>query len=421
MTEFFLQILLAAGVAVAAKLLAVISSKRGISPIVLILPLGIVLGPTFFNIFGEPFFPTGMIRDESLNASGLITILMELGLIQLVFSAGALTSFEKPERKMPAAALSGLATFVIPAVIVVVLMIVLGASWSLGLAAAGVLSTVSVAWAANCAQYGDESKTSFQNVALFAFVLGAVTVIVASGMRFEPTYGTAMTLIGIVYFLLKGSLLVGVAVVVGRLYVDKLSGPRRPIQGLIGFVLLFALFYGWAAWSVGQIAALPVAFVFGRLFARSKFEIRDRVIAGVSKPDSWLISIFFLTFGLSVDFRDLQSQPGTFVLLLVVLVAGKIIGAIVGAKITERTAADGIKLAAHCLTIGESGLVLAFFAHGRGILVPEVFAMVIAVITLTTFAGFPMTHIGGRQIKKQEETTSVKKRKVRTTIFRKAI
>jgi len=89
-------------------------------------------------------------------------------------------------------------------------------------------------------------------------------VIAAAGWRFESAYGGAMTSIGIVYFLLKSFLLTGAAFVVGRAYLKKLAGGTgnsRSLRGVIGFGLLFAVFYGWAAWSVGAIAALPIRVV----------------------------------------------------------------------------------------------------------------------------------------------------------------
>lgn len=417
MSELFLQILLVASVAVSVKLAAAISVKRGMSPLYLLLPLGVVLGPTVFNLFDAPLLlgGSGFGWGENISTSaGLMKILIELGLIQLVFAAGALTDFESLKKDSASFILSGLAIFLIPAAFSILVLKIIGASWTLALATASIVSVGSAALAAKAKSNEDEQAAIAQGATLTAFVLGAGLLITATGLRFEPTYGAGVTALGIVYFFLQAFLLVVGAFVVGRLYLKKIASRApftRSIQGVIGFVLLFALFYGWAAWSVGQIAALPVAFVFGGLFARSNFEIKEKALAGLSKPDSWLIGVFFLAFGLSVDLLELQAQIGVFLWLLAATVAGKISGAVLGAKITEKTTGEGLKLAARTFPIGEAGLILVFFAHGRGSIVPEVFTVAATVIALTTFAAPFLSRF---------EQSPVKRR-ARTKILRKAV
>jgi Kef-type K+ transport system membrane component KefB len=432
MSELFLQILLVASAAVAVKLAAAASVKRGMSPLYLLLPLGVVLGPTVFNLFGSPLFPGdggggGFGWRENVSTSaGLMKVLIELGLIQLVFAAGALTGFESLKKHSASFILSGLMIFLIPAAFSILVLKIFGASWTLALATASIVSVGSAALAAKARSNEDEQAAIAQGATLTAFVLGAGLLIIASGLRFEPTYGAGMTALGIFYFFLKAFLLVGSAFVVGRIYLKRAASRARfarSIQGVVGFILLFALFYGWAAWSVGQIAALPVAFVFGGLFARSDFEIKEKAINGLSKPDSWLISLFFLAFGLSVDFFELQTQIGIFLLLLTVAVAGKILGARLGAKITERATGEGLKLAARTFPIGEAGLILAFFAYSRGTIVPEVFTVAAAIILLTTFAAPFFSPFEKSPVKKQETPDSPKrtKKRGRAILSRKAV
>lgn len=425
MSELFLQILLVAAVTIAVKAFAGLSAKRGFSPIPAVLLLGVILGPTVLNLFGQPLFTSGVGLSENANAAGLIRVLIELGLIQLVFAAGALTDFDNLGKYGSSSVLSGLTTFLIPAVLSIFVLKIVGASWPLALATAGVVSVVSVALTVKANRSDRDQAAVAQGTALTTFVLGAGLLFVATGLRFEPTYGAGMTAIGVIYFILRAFLLIGTGFVVGRLYLKKMEGreSRLRIQGIIGFVLLLAFFYGWAAWSVGQIAALPVVFVFGGLFARSNFPIKEKIITSLSKPDSWLICIFFLAFGLSVDLVEIKSQIGVFVLLLAATVAGKISGAVLGAKITEQTTDEGLKLAASTFSIGEAGLILAIFAHSRAAITPEIFAAVVAVISLTTFAGPFLSGFGQRAAKDPKSSNSSKKsrNRARHVIFGKAV
>jgi len=412
MTEPLLQIFLIGAVAVAVKAIAVLSSKRGFSPLPAVLLLGVILGPTVFNLFGAPLLPVGAGWYENTTASGLMEILVGLGMIQLVFTAGASTNFEDLKKHGAAFVLSGFAIFLIPAVLSIAVVKVFGASWVLALATASVVSVGSAAWAAAAKKEGGEFSAIAPGAAIITFIFGSILAITAAGLRFEPTYGAAMTAIGVLYFFLKAFLLVGAAFFVGRFYLKRLAGYStlsRTIQGVVGFVLLFALFYGWAAWSVGQIAALPIAFVFGSLFASSKFEVKESAIRVLSKPDSWLISIFFLVFGLSADFREIQAQIGLFVLLLAATVVGKISGAILGARITEKTTGDGLDLASRTFPIGEAGLILAFFSYGRGSLPPEMFTIAVAIAAVTTFAAPFLSRFGQSRIIMQEKPSLIKK------------
>ena len=425
MIEVFLQILLVTAIAVAVKVVSVLSAKRGISPIIFVLPLGVVLGPTVFNIFGAPVIPGSGWLDD-FRAESLMKILIELAFIQIAFAAGTTTDFGRLKKQIPAFGLIGSCAFLIPALISTLVLKIFGASWTLALAAASVVAVGSVALAPGAKRRNGEVETIARGVSLTTFILGAIFLIAAAGWRYEPTHGATMTLVGIVYFLLKAFLLIGSAFVVGRTFLRKIDGRRefsRTIQGMIGFVLLFAVFYGWAAWSVGPIAALPVAFVFGGLFARSKFEIREKTIASLSKPDSWLISLFYLAFGLSADFSELQAQIGVFGSLLAAAAVGKFSGAVLGAKITERTTGEGLKIAALTFPIGEAGLILAFFAMGRGILVPEVFVIVAAVITLTTFAHPFLPQFEQPRAKNQAllETPKTTKKQARQALLKKAV
>lgn len=428
MSELILQILLVGAVAVAVKAVAFLSVKRGFSPLPAVMLIGLILGPSVFNLFGEPLFTDGVGLSENMNAAGMMKVLIELGLIQLVFVAGALTDLEKVKKHLDSSILSGLAVFLFAAAFSIVVLRVFAASWSLALATASIVSVSSIAALATAKnKHGnDEQAVIAQGASLMTFVLGAGLMFAATGLRFEPAYGAGMTVIGILYFFLKAFLLVSAAFVAGKLYLKKTASREssaRGIQGVIGFVLLFALFYGWAAWSVGQIAALPVAFGFGGLFARSNFEIKEKALIGLSKPDSWLISVFFLAFGLTADFFALERQSGFFLWLLVATLAGKISGAIVAAKINGKTTGKGLNLSAVTFPIGETGLILAFFAHSRGSIVPEVFTVLGAIIALTTFAAPFLSRFEQNLIKKQDPMDSPirSKNRSRGATLRKAV
>src|SRR4030042_5416913 len=78
-----------------ARLATLLSRRLGISPISVQLLVGVLLGPSLFNLLGTPivFGTWGNISPSPLHA--ILKILAEIGLIQLMFLAGLRTDWRQ--------------------------------------------------------------------------------------------------------------------------------------------------------------------------------------------------------------------------------------------------------------------------------------------------------------------------------------
>ena len=80
---------------------------------------------------------------------------------------------------------------------------------------------------------------------------------------------------------------------------------NQPIsQGLIAFVFVTILLYGWFAESAGHMATITGAFLAGLWFGRTS--LKEKINSGISTIAYGIfVPIFFINIGLSANAREL--------------------------------------------------------------------------------------------------------------------
>jgi Kef-type K+ transport system membrane component KefB len=162
--------------------------------------------------------------------------------------------------------------------------------------------------------------------------------------------------------------------------IDKL-----PIsQGLMAFILIVALFYAWTAEILGGMAAITGAFLAGLIFARSP--LKDRIESGVSTlAYSFFVPIFFVNVGLSANARVLTRESLWLLLAMIgVAVISKVIGSGLGARIGGFSNLESLQLGAGMVSRGEVGLIVASVGIAEGLIPPDIFAVIVGVVIVTT-------------------------------------
>ncbi|MDH3250519.1 MAG: cation:proton antiporter, partial [Acidimicrobiia bacterium] len=196
-----------------------------------------------------------------------------------------------------------------------------------------------------------------------------------------------------------GTVLVTMGTVLAFFVVTAFLGPPlvkrsvRFVHGLSGtshrfLTLAFVLVFAWAGLSQflhlePVIGAFAMGILLGRArrLPRSVAESLEQVTLGFFAP------VFFAVAGLKVDVAGLLEPrlASLTLLVLVVAVAGKVVGAYVGSR--WLTGADrptslayGIGLTAR----GAIGIVVASVGRSLGILTPEVFSMIVVMAVVTS-------------------------------------
>jgi Kef-type K+ transport system membrane component KefB len=192
---------------------------------------------------------------------------------------------------------------------------------------------------------------------------------------------------GIVLVVLQMMLYLGIASAIGWWIFPKITRRihSQPVsQGLIAFVFVTILLYGWFAETTGHMATITGAFLAGLWFGRTL--LKERINAGISTIAYGIfVPIFFINIGLSANVRELTGN-GLLVLAGMTLVAiiGKVVGAGWGASLGGLSRRESLQLGVGMMSRGEVGLIVASVGVSEGLIQPDTFSALVGVVIITT-------------------------------------
>jgi Kef-type K+ transport system membrane component KefB len=100
---------------------------------------------------------------------------------------------------------------------------------------------------------------------------------------------------------------------------------------------------------------------------------------------SLFVPIFFINIGLSINLRELQLSAIWSILLIVIIsIFGKIIGAGAGALLSRFSPRESLQLGIGMVSRGEVGLIVANVGLTAGWLNNEVFSAIVTMVLVTT-------------------------------------
>ncbi|HWC12497.1 MAG TPA: cation:proton antiporter, partial [Acidimicrobiales bacterium] len=186
-----------------------------------------------------------------------------------------------------------------------------------------------------------------------------------------------------------------IAYTVGRRFVRGLIGLLDNHVGgdMVKITALMALALSFAAVTQAlKLEAVLGAFIAGILVGQVKrFDDRlrhifEQVALGVFAP------VFFAASGLRVDLGKL-AEPNVLavgLLVLFIAIAGKFIGAYVGAKATRMGNWEALSLGAGMNARGAMEIIVATIGLSRGILTPEMYSIILMVAIVTSLMAPPI-------------------------------
>lgn len=162
---------------------------------------------------------------------------------------------------------------------------------------------------------------------------------------------------------------------------------RLPIsRGLLAFVFVVMLLYAWAAETIGHMAPITGAFLAGLVLSRSPFKERIKkqfssVAYGIFVP------VFFVSVGLSANARLIDSSVAWLLIVLTLgAVVGKVLGSGLGSYWGGLNRREALQLGLGMMSRGEVGLIIANNGINSGIISPQIFAVVVGIVIITTLA-----------------------------------
>lgn len=384
----FLQLSLALAILIAAaKAGGYLSYRLGQPTVLGELLVGILLGPTLVDVLHMAYFTDRHLPE-------VIHEIAELGVMLLMFLAGLELHLNDLVKTGKVAALAGTLGVILP----IVMGVGTGLAFSMTSSAALFLGLILAATSVSIsAQTLMELKVlrsrvgiSMLGAAVFDDILVVLGLSIFIALASPEGTGDAWDVIMVV---LKMAFYLLIATAVGMAVLPWASRKinRLPIsQGLIAFTIVMILLYGWTAEVLGQMAAITGAFLAGLILSRSV--VRERIENGVvALAYGLFVPIFFVNVGLTANLRELfGSAFWLFIVMALVAVAGKVLGAGLGALAGGLSRLEATQLGIGMVSRGEVGLIVATVGATQGLISQEVFAAVVGVVIITTLLTPPL-------------------------------
>jgi Kef-type K+ transport system membrane component KefB len=181
------------------------------------------------------------------------------------------------------------------------------------------------------------------------------------------------------------------------LQMRRLSANESVTSCVLGLVLLYGIFAEW----FGSVAAITGAYLLGYVFAGSKYKADvERTFNALGH--GLFIPLFFVSIGLTSNFRALGGHWALFGIIFVIAVISKMIGCGMAAMARGMGWVPSLRIGCGMVSRGEVGLIVAAMAVKANVFNDAEVAMIVAVVLLTTVLT-PLALRGAFQLKCAED------------------
>lgn len=367
--ELILQLAI---ILIASKIAGSLSVRFGQPSVLGKLLIGIVLGPSVLGLVNE----TETLAEFS-----------QIGVILLMFIAGLETDIDEFKRTGKASTFVGIGGIIIPLILGYVAGIMLNLttmqSWFLGL----LLSATSVSISVQALKEMNQLKSREGTTILGAAVIDDVLVIIALAFLMSFVGGdinlTTVILKKVVFF--AGAILLGWKVIPWFL---KKFASLKVTETIISSALIICFVYVYLAEYTG-VAAIIGAYIAGVAISVTayKHEVFEKV---ETIGYSIFIPVFFASIGITAQFSGIAKNVWLIVLLSILAILTKLIGATLGAKVAGFGWNSSLGIGSAMVSRGEVALIIAAIGLESKLLSQDMFAVIVVVILVTTIVTPPM-------------------------------
>ncbi|NGY81078.1 cation:proton antiporter [Bacillus megaterium] len=355
-----------------SKIAGDISVKLGQPSVLGKLLVGILIGPSVLGLVTE----TETLKEFS-----------QLGVILLMFIAGLETDVDEFKRTGKASTFVGVGGIVFPLLVGYLAGILLGLStmqsWFLGL----LLSATSVSISVQALKEMNQLKSREGTTILGAAVIDDVVVIIALAFLMSFAGGdinlSVVILKKVLFF--TGAIFVGWKVV--PWFLNRFSS-LKVTEAVTSSALIICFMYAYLAEYTG-VAAIIGAYIAGVSISVTKF--KHEVFKKVEIISySIFVPVFFTSIGVTAQFSGIMDNIGLIVLLSVVAILTKLIGASIGAKLAGFNWNSSLGIGSAMISRGEVALIIAAIGLESRLLTQDMFSIIVVVVLVTTIVTPPM-------------------------------
>lgn len=387
----------------AGKFVAALCTRYGIPAILGELMVGVVAGPGCLDMLHMRLFSGTPAADAFL-------LMAQIGGFVLMFLAGLETDIDRMREAGPTAFLVALLGVIWPFFLGAGAAHLLGLSWSSACFMGGALTATSVSISARTLMDAGKMTTPEASVILGAAVIDDVmglfvlAFLAASCSTAGPeAFGVAPTVsfwlqhhwpwaaahpltvqmsiialcVGTFFFIAYGA---------AQRWVDPLMRLFRKLdvnEAVSSCVFALVLIYAVSAEWLGSVAGITGAYLLGYVFAGAKLKtLIERTFYAIGH--GLLIPIFFVSIGLSSNFRALGGHWLLLGVIFIVAIVSKLFGCGMAALGMGMGPVRSLRIGCGMISRGEVGLIVAAMGASTGIFNETEVAIMVTVVLLTT-------------------------------------
>lgn len=401
----------------ASKLAASLCTRFGIPAILGELLVGVLAGPGALDLLHRSVFQDG-------RATSAFLMLAQVGGLVLMFIAGLETDIERMREASVTAFLVALSGVIWPFFLGAGAAHALGLPWNSALFLGGALTATSVSISARTLMDAGKMFTPEASVILGAAVIDDVMgLFVLAFLAASTTTGTADSF-GLAALasrwmqqnwgfagqhpLLIQMLLIAACVAIfftisygtAKRWLDPLILQLRRLsasESVSACVLALVLVYAIAAEWLGSVAGITGAYLLGYVFAGSEFKA-DIERSFYAIGHGLLIPLFFVSIGLSSNFRSLGGHWLLLAAIFSIAVVSKLLGCGVAALARGMGTVRSFRVGCGMVSRGEVGLIVTAMGAASGVFKEPEVAVMVSVVLLTTLLT-PLALRGAFQIR----------------------
>jgi Kef-type K+ transport system membrane component KefB len=387
----------------AGKILASICSRYGIPAILGELMVGVLAGPGCINILNIRLFTGTPAADSFL-------LLAQIGGFVLMFIAGLETDIERMREASATAFMVALSGVIWPFCLGAGAAHLLGLPWSSACFLGGALTATSVSISARTLMDAGKMNTKEASVILGAAVIDDVMGLFVLAFLAASCSTTGATAFGVApmasYWLqqhipwaaqhplfVQMSLIATCVTVffvasytAARHWSDPLIRLFRKLdanEAVSSCVLALVLLYAISAEWLGSVAGITGAYLLGYVFAEAELKTYiERTFAAIGH--GLLIPLFFVSIGLSSNFRALSGHWLLLAVIFLIAVISKLVGCGSAALVMGMGPVRSFRVGCGMISRGEVGLIVTAMGAATGIFKEPEIAVMVTVVLLTT-------------------------------------
>lgn len=360
-----------------SQLSAEIAGKLKAPKVIGVLVAGVLFGPNMLGgilVGGRPL----------IDFNELIYIFAEIGAVLILFTAGLEMTF-KEFRSV------GFCSFVTGAIDVtfcyslgLVVTLLLGYGWTVGMVIAGALSSTSIAVSSLTMRELGKTNTPEAKVIINAAVIDDVLALTLLTVILTfVREGSALGPLHIAKVIASSLILWFLILILGVYFIPKLLDRTEEIG--VGVLESMAVLIGFGIATLASflgLSPLVGAFSAGMAIAGSKQQ--EKVKRFISNIELVFVPLFFVVMGSGIDPKALiTGNFSTIFIVTIVAIMSKIIGCGVPASLFLKDPRRGLRVGLGMISRGEIGFVIASVGLTNGILTGEIYTTLVTVVCIT--------------------------------------